>query len=391
MNTPARHRVALALIIAGGLATCLTLAQQLPLPPPRDPKADALKREKAIAALQQPWPDAETIKKHRVDAEKRRLFQSDVPLNFTLRANFKAVNRDRNPNSKVSYPATLIVADESGAQQEIQVLLRTRGSLRLRVTTCEFPPIRVEFPKTGLKGTPFAGQASLKLVPHCVDNAPFEQFILRELLAYKFFNLFTPYSYRVRQAKGTYVDAASGKVATTRYAFFVESDEDVARRVEGRVADLVGQRFAGLDDDTLVRMTMMQWMVGNTDYSIANLHNVRLIQRLDGMRYPVAYDFDSTGVVDPPYAGPDKRLGITSLRDRLFRGPCRPMERYEVFFAKFREKKGELMALIDAVPGMTDGSKRDVRSFMNDFYNTIGNPGRAKKAMLDSCLNSTRM
>ena len=283
------------------------------------------------------------------------------------------------------------MADEKGHDVLIQVQLRTRGSLRLMVTTCDSPPLRVVFPKSGLKNTVFAGEDSLKLVPHCNNNAPYEQYLLREFLAYKIFGLFTPRSYRVRLAKGSYLDAASGKPVASRYAFFVESNEDVARRMEGRIAEIKGQRFAGQDDDTLVLMAMLQWMVGNTDYSISALHNIRLVQLQDGLRYPIAYDFDSAGLVDAPYAGPDKRLGINTTRDRLFRGPCRPMEKYEVFLAKFREKKGELMALIDAVPGFTESSRKDARSYMEEFYSTISNPGRAKRAMLDSCLKSTRM
>ncbi len=382
-------RLLAGIVLALGMATCLASAQKPQTTKP--PLTDAQKRQKALASLGAPWPDTATLGKRRVEAENRRLFRSADPIAFTLRADFKAITRDRDPESTIEHPATLVIAGESDRDESIPVRIRTRGALRLRVTTCNFPPIKIEFPKSGLKGTPLAGQESLKLVPHCIDNSTYEQYILKEYLAYRMYGLFTPYSFRARLAKATYVDAVSGKPTTSRYAFFVENDEDVARRMEGRVAEVMGQRFAGEDDDTLVLMTLLQWMFGNTDYSIANLHNVKLVQRQDGMRYPVAYDFDSTGLVDPLYAAPDKRLGIETVRDRLFRGPCRPMERYEVFLQKFREKRAELTALIDAVPGLVEGSRKGVRSFMNEFYTTINSPGRAKKALLDACLKSTRM
>src|SRR4051794_31722307 len=41
-------------------------------------------------------------------ANQRALFASEEPLPFTLIADFKAVNRDRNPDSTKTFPATLV-------------------------------------------------------------------------------------------------------------------------------------------------------------------------------------------------------------------------------------------------------------------------------------------
>ena len=194
--------------LAVALATCLVLAGQ---PPARPPAIDPEKQRKAIEALTVPWPDAKTVARRRVDAVNRRLFRSADPLTVTLRGDFNALRRDRDPESTKTFPGTMIVTGEGGQDVTIPITLRTRGAIRLSVAICEFPPIRVDLPNDGLKGTAFAGQDSLKLVPHCVNNASYEQFILRELLAYRMFNLFTPYSYRVRQAKVSYVDGASGR------------------------------------------------------------------------------------------------------------------------------------------------------------------------------------
>ena len=74
-------------------------------------------------------------------------------------------------------------------------------------------------------------------------------------------------------------------------------------------------------------MMMLEYMIGSTDFSIYALHNVVLVQTQDRTLYPVPYDFDMTGLVSPPYAIPDKRLPIGSVKDRLYRGPCRTLER----------------------------------------------------------------
>ena len=62
-----------------------------------------------------PWPDAAELTRLRQDAQGRRLFASSEPLVFKLVADFKAVNRDRNPDSTQTFPATAVgIAAGSG-------------------------------------------------------------------------------------------------------------------------------------------------------------------------------------------------------------------------------------------------------------------------------------
>jgi hypothetical protein len=209
--------------------------------------------------------------------------------------------------------------------------------------------------------------------------------VLHEYLVYKVFNLFTPRSFRVRLARATYVDLASGKAVATRFGFFIEDEADVARRMGGRLAQVSGQLFTGLENDLLL-MTLLQWAIGNTDFSILARHNVVLVQVPSGIRYALTYDFDSAGLVGTPYAAPDKRLELTSIRQRLFRGPCRTMPQYEPVLARFREKKTELMALYDSIPDLNERSRRDGRAYLEEFYTLISNPDRVKRTLLAECV-----
>ena len=111
----------------------------------------------------------------------------------------------------------------------------------------EFVPIRVEFPKEGIAGTPFEGQTNLKLGTHCQNDKEFDQYVLREYLTYRVVNLVTPRSYRARLARGTYVDAATKKPVATHNALFLEHDNDVARRLGGRDVSLPRIEFKDLD------------------------------------------------------------------------------------------------------------------------------------------------
>jgi hypothetical protein len=275
---------------------------------------------------------------------------------------------------------------------EIPVEIGTRGHLRLNVRTCSFVPLLIDFPKKDelLKGTPFQGQSSLKLTTHCQGDKQYEQYVMREYIAYRIFNLLTPRSYRARLAGATYQDP-SGKVLETRTAMFIEDDDDVARRQDARAVNLPRLQFKDLEQDSLTLLMLFQYMIGNTDYSIWARHNVKVEQDQTKTLYPVTFDFDLSGLVRPPYAIPDSRLGISSVRDRLYRGPCRTQEDYEPFLAKFRAKKDDILALFDAVPDLDQRYRKEARAYMEDFYATMNKPVSVKRQLVDGCRKNPTM
>ena len=62
-------------------------------------------KKNPLLKLAEPWPDADALKARRLEAEARPLFQATDPLEFTLTADFNAINKDRNPESTTRYPA----------------------------------------------------------------------------------------------------------------------------------------------------------------------------------------------------------------------------------------------------------------------------------------------
>jgi hypothetical protein len=371
-----RLAVALGVLLAGA-----HLEAQAPATAPKSP----------LVKLAEPWPDADKLRERRIEAESRRLFESADVLEMTLATDFNALNKERNPESTKEFPGVLTIAGEQGEAAATPVMLRTRGHLRLNPRTCAFVPIRVDFPKKGVKGTVFDGQNALKLVTHCQNAEAYEQHVLREYLAYRIFNLITPLSFRARLVRATYVDQATGKAISTRLAMFIEDEDDVARRAEGRLAELPRALFSNLDEDSLNLVMLFEYMIGNTDFSIYELHNIRLIMTPTRTLYPVPYDFDLTGLVHPPYAIPDPRLGISNVRDRLYRGPCRTSEELEKPLALFREKQDQVMALVDSVPGMTPASREDSRKYLRDFYSSIDRPASVKRLFVDRCKPTSTM
>lgn len=335
----------------------------------------------------EPWPpDPATLEAQRVAAEGRPLFQSQEPLAFTLTADFKHLNRDRKEEraKKQHFSGVLTVAGADGRPRAIKVTMRTRGKFRLR--TCSFVPLRVEFPKEGLEGTPFEGQSALKLVTHCEDGEQYEQYMYREYLAYRLLNALTHRSFRARLARATYVDSVKGREVGPRPALWLEAEKDVARRLSGRILDMKGRRPAQMDGETLTTMMLFEFMIGNTDFSIPALHNVVLVQDAATRRlFPVPYDFNHSGLVNAVYAAPSPKLPIKSVVQRLYRGPCRSAEELGPVLLRFQERKREIMALPEAVPGMKKAAQRDAADYLDAFYDTLSRPRSVKSHFVEGC------
>ena len=363
--------LALGLLVTTGLAAQTQPQKQRPPKAPNEP----------YVKLAEPWPDAETRLQRKIEAETRPLFLSDAPLALTIKADFKAINKDRYQNSAARYAATISVA---GSDAAIPAELGSRGHARLNVATCAWVPLRVMFNKARVAGTVFDGQSSLKLVTHCRDNDDFEQHVLREYLPYRIYGLLSPIAFRARLSKVTYVDAASGKTLTTRYGMFIEDDGDVARRAGARSIDLPRLLFKDLDQETLTTMALFEYMIANTDVSIVKLHNVKMMVTEQRTIYPVPYDFDYSGLVNAPYANPDPKLGITTVRDRLYRGPCRSDADFNQVLERFRARKADVLALYDSLPDLQPGYRKQARNYLEDFYSAI-EPNRVKRTLVDNC------
>jgi hypothetical protein len=342
-------------------------------------------KKNPLLKLAEPWPDADTLKANRIEAENRPLFRKTEPLEFTLTAAFRVINKDHNPESKVRYPGVLTVAASDGTPRDIPVKLSARGHFRRMSRNCSDVPLRVEFPKDGLGGTPFEGQTTLKLGTGCDDSKEYEQITLREYLSYPMFNLVTPTSFRARLARATYVDEKSKKKNGPRYALFIEHENDVARRAEGRIVELPRVVFKDLHDETLTRMMLFEYMIGNTDMSIYAIHNVRLVQKPNRTLLPVPYDFDLSGLVHAPYAAPDRNLGLRSVVDRLYRGPCRSLDEFESSAAAFRARRTEILALTDSLPDLERASRNEMREYLESFFRTIDKPASVNKTFVDGC------
>ena len=310
------------------------------------------------------------------------LFSSHGVIEFTIETDYGALRGDRTQDSEYR-PAILTVTDDEGVARAIDIRVRTRGNYRLE--NCRFPPMRVNFPRSSMGATVFDGQNGIKLVSHCRDRDDDEQNILEEYLVYRTFNLLTDESFRVRLARVTYADGEDDDDPVVRYAFFIEEAEAMAERLGAQFLEIqqAGARSFGAEE--AVRVSVFQYMVGNTDWSMVRFHNAEVLQNAEGVYVPVPYDFDWTGFVSAQYARPDERLRIRNVRQRIYRGFCRPDFDFSTVYAQFLEIRADLEALYTGQEGLEEGNGRDAVEYLNDFYEDIESPRRARNRLTRDC------
>jgi hypothetical protein len=127
-------------------------------------------------------------------------------------------------------------------------------------------------------------------------------------------------------------------------------------------------------------------MIGNTDWSVPNTHNIKLIfARKDEQALPFAvpYDFDYCGLVDASYAIPNEVIGTEKITERVYRGFPRTMEELQQSLALFRDKKSAIYSLINGFTLITERNRKIMISYLDDFYKTINNENSVKNIFID--------
>ena len=123
---------------------------------------------------------------------------------------------------------------------------------------------------------------------------------------------------------------------------------------------------------TSIQNSMFQFMIGNTDFSVAYQHNGKLLY-IDKKIYPLPYDFDLCGLVDASYAIVNSRLGIKSVKDRKYRGFKRDESLVEEVRDQFLDKKSQFFQIVDAQQSKFELSTEfdSSRDFLTSFFDIL--------------------
>jgi hypothetical protein len=312
---------------------------------------------------------------------------------FELAAPFSDVFRQREAEDREWQDATLTYG-ASGAEADVTVPLRVRVRGRSRAAECDFPPLRLNFRKPDVVDTVFDGQDRLKLVTHCKTTASYDEYLRLEYLIYRVQALVTPYSLRARPIEAHYVDSGRDRDAGNRPAILLEDEERFGERQGMTMFEGTRVDRTRYDAETLAIFDVFQYLIGNTDWSAIDgpgeeqcCHNVTPYVREDGTMIPVAYDFDSAGLVNAPHALPNERLPIRNVRQRLYRGQCRSADELAPIFARFEQQRSAILALFTEESGLDAGDAESARDYIEDFYAVLADDEQRERAFFKDCDN----
>ncbi len=315
-------------------------------------------------------------------SEITKLFSDESPMEIKLKIAIKDI---KAITSDSVYTPYMMHYKNGNVWDSIKIEVRARGNFRRK--ECYYPPLRVKIKKEDANETVFEGNKSLKLVLPCKqvkDNS----LIMKEFLCYQMFEPISKYTFNTRLVSINFTDQNNKKLNGIQFmGFFIEDDDVVAKRHDGKVIEDLKLHPKSLQDSNSVRHDMFQFMVANTDWSTTFLHNAKVIQINESKKYvPLAYDFDMAGFVNAPYATTNATLGIASVRERLYRGFCRSDEVMQAIRNEYINKEKDIINVVMRYESSFEPKEfAGIMKYMDEFFTTLKSDSRFKNSITDKC------
>lgn len=312
------------------------------------------------------------------------LFSESEPLQIRMSYS----NRDliKETDDSTYLKTMLVYKDGEKPWDSIEVRLQARGNWRQK--NCFLTPVKVRIKKKEAKGTLWEGNKELKFVLPCGNTDVGMDYVLKELLAYRIFELVTPFHFKTRRAIIDYTDERGKKgKGYTLEAFMIEDIENVAERNNGNrmkrtVHPLQQDHLASVQND------IYHFMIGNTDYSSAYQHNAKLVFVQGRQAIPIPYDFDMSGLVNANYAVVSQVQGevlsISKVTQRLFRGFKRDPVIFDQVRQQFLDLKPDIMALVKELQPDFRNEKQyeETEEFLQEFFTILQNDKEYREQIL---------
>lgn len=305
------------------------------------------------------------------------LFQSlytekDEFLEMTIRTDSRRLIRKKYKEEYQS--AELTVEDKEGRPLHFSLKLRSRGNVRKQA--CYYPPVKLNFKKPELREMGFDGQADkIKLVLQCRNTSNDESYLLKEYLIYKLYSFFTPHSFRVQLVKVNLEDTEDKAKNQSLFAFIIEPSEELAARCQAVMVERESGSSFMLEREPYKWMSAFQYMVGNTDWSPRNVHNMEFMKVPEYDKLiPVPYDFDYAGLVETDYAIPSDIYPIESVRERYYVGFSYSEADTEMTIARLKKLESPIMDYCRQFEVLDESARKDVMRYLEKFFDMLDHP-----------------
>jgi hypothetical protein len=254
--------------------------------------------------------------------------------------------------------------------------------------------LQLNFKKSQVKKTLFAGQDKLKVVAPCRRASKFQQYVILEYLAYRTLEILTDYSFKTRLLRLSYVDSEEKFEPWTDIVFVIEDDADVAKRLGLDRLAVEEVKFNELDREKTALVELFQFLIANNDYSVLRggegedcCHNVEVMVEKDteGPRIPIPFDFDMSGLVNATYAAPPSHLPIRDVRFPYYTGLCHPPGVLDEAIAHALSKREEIIALFENTKELDPKVREKALDLVGRFYDVLNTPKKRNREVERRC------
>lgn len=323
------------------------------------------------------------IKSDSLENQLDVFLESDI-LPIKLSYSIKEVKKETNDSTYIDSKLDYQLKD--GSWQSLAIQLRRRGNYRLK--NCYFLPLKMKIKKEDSKNTFFEDHKNFKIVMPCLIQNDNNDNVIKEYLAYKLYEIVSPYHFKTRLLAIDFEEDKGSKTKSFKLkGILVEDDKKMAKRLEGKMYE----RFRHpLSQEPLssIRNAFFQYMIGNTDFSQAYQHNIKIVY-IDKNMVPVPYDFDMAGFVNTSYAVVSQiqgeSLGMESVTERKFRGFARDIKLYEQVRQEFINNKQILISILDSNASFFEDPKEfsTAKNYILSFFDVLVNDQKFKSEILD--------
>jgi hypothetical protein len=312
------------------------------------------------------------------------IFEAEDLMKITLTLDLKKYQKEKFKGKYM--PVHFLYEFNDTLFLEKEMRMKARGAFRR--SHCSLAPFWLNIRKADVENVHLQDVKRFKVVTNCMGSKAYDEYVLKEYLAYKIYNIISPVSFRVRLVRMKYVDTGRKNKLTEGWAFMIEPEKMLAERIGGLVVKKDDLSMALMNPGDMDRVALFMYMIGNCDYSITGRHNMKILGMpgfgSEGYT-PVPYDFDYTGLVNASYAIPGENLGITSVRERYYLGPCRKDEAYVAAIEHINQYMEDILQMVNDFEYIDLKHKKSVIQYLEDYFAVAGQHDMIKYSLQKTC------
>lgn len=294
---------------------------------------------------------------------------------FSISTDFQKIIETKD--AEKASPATLLIADNCPIDHKLEIKLSSRGITRKN--HCEFPPLKLNLLKNKMpEELKFDKFPSYKLVTHCKLDSAYRNYLIREYTSYKLLNVLTEKSLQVKYLDINYQDQVTSE-SSDHIGFLIENIGDFGRRIQGKVVD-DKTPISKINKEQYQLIVLFQYMIGNTDWSLSQRHNVEFVQLKDEEIILVPYDFDYAGLVNAKYAVPHPQLPIKHVTERMLQYRGKHTDELELAIQIINSRKADLYNTLEVIQKETNSQLEDVKNYLDSFFEIINTPSTLQES-----------